>query len=236
MRITFNISAAMMCKTAESEERTFHYHTTAASLTETQRKSTFREPGFSCTDKVVMIAWLISSAATNDLWIRLCNCYADQHSKEGKEELTIWLSSAWNKNLETVMEKMNIKTICITCDFAMGYSRKYPPPPPPYGRHRIGYPKISGFPGSTAEVYAGFQTLLIQNLEKFQSFARLLMNFLEFRSKWPNEIYYYTLLPDCMFICKMLQSDWLDYGMWTIYTFLYRQSRPFIWFSFKVKT
>ena len=24
-----------------------------------------------------------------------------------------------------------------------------------------------------------------------------------------------TLLPDCMFICKILESDWLDYGTWT---------------------
>ena len=39
------------------------------------------------------------------------------------------------------------------------------------------------------------------------------------------------LLPDCMFIRKMLQSDWLDYG-----TFPYRRSGPFIRFSIKVKT
>ena len=39
-----------------------------------------------------------------------------------------------------------------------------------------------------------------------------------------------------MFIRKMLQSDWLDYGTWTIYTFPYRWSGPFIWFSIKVKT
>ena len=45
-----------------------------------------------------------------------------------------------------------------------------------------------------------------------------------------------VLLPDCIFICKMLQSDWLDYGTWTIYTFPYRQSRPSIWLSIKVKT
>ena len=31
-------------------------------------------------------------------------------------------------------------------------------------------------------------------------------------------VHNHTLLPDCMFIRKMLQSDWLDYGMWTIYT------------------
>ena len=34
----------------------------------------------------------------------------------------------------------------------------------------------------------------------------------------------------------MLQSDWLDYETWTIYTFPYRQSGPFIRFSIKVKT
>ena len=39
-----------------------------------------------------------------------------------------------------------------------------------------------------------------------------------------------------MFIRKMLQSDWLDYGTWTIYTFPYRRSGPFIRFSIKVKT
>ena len=47
---------------------------------------------------------------------------------------------------------------------------------------------------------------------------------------------YGHLLPDCMFIRKMLQSDWLDYGTRTIYTFPYRRSRPFIRFSIKVKT
>ena len=39
-----------------------------------------------------------------------------------------------------------------------------------------------------------------------------------------------------MFIHKMLESDWLDYGTWTIYTFLYSWSRPFIRLSIKVKT
>ena len=39
-----------------------------------------------------------------------------------------------------------------------------------------------------------------------------------------------------MFIRKMLQSDWLDYRAWTIYTFPYRQSGPFIRLSIKVKT
>ena len=38
-----------------------------------------------------------------------------------------------------------------------------------------------------------------------------------------------------MFISKMLQSDWLDSGTWTIYTFLYRRSGPFIRFLIKVK-
>ena len=47
---------------------------------------------------------------------------------------------------------------------------------------------------------------------------------------------YYILLPDCMFICKMLQSDWLDSGTWTIYTFPYRRSGPFVQLSIKVKT
>ena len=53
----------------------------------------------------------------------------------------------------------------------LSYSRKYPHPS--YGRHRIGYQKISGFQRRTVAVYAGFQTLLIQNLEEFQNFARL---------------------------------------------------------------
>ena len=33
----------------------------------------------------------------------------------------------------------------------------------------------------------------------------------------------------------MLESDWLDYGKWTIYTFPYRHSIPFIRLSIKVK-
>ena len=36
-----------------------------------------------------------------------------------------------------------------------------------------------------------------------------------------------------MFIRKMLQSGWLDYGTWTIYTFPYGRSGPFIWLSIK---
>ena len=43
------------------------------------------------------------------------------------------------------------------------------------------------------------------------------------------------LLPDCMFIRKMLESDWLDYGTWTIYTFPYRRSGLFIRLSIKFK-
>ena len=35
---------------------------------------------------------------------------------------------------------------------------------------------------------------------------------------------------------KMLQSDWLDSGTWTIYTFPYIRSGPFIRLSIKVKT
>ena len=34
----------------------------------------------------------------------------------------------------------------------------------------------------------------------------------------------------------MLQSDWLNYGTWTIYTIPYRRSGPFIWLLIKVKT
>ena len=44
------------------------------------------------------------------------------------------------------------------------------------------------------------------------------------------------LLPDYMFIRKMLYSDWLDSGTWTIYTIQYRRSGPFIRLSIKVKT
>ena len=43
----------------------------------------------------------------------------------------------------------------------------------PHGRHRIGYLKISGFPRRTTAVFAGFQSLLIQNLEEFQNFAKI---------------------------------------------------------------
>ena len=57
----------------------------------------------------------------------------------------------------------------------MGYSRKYTPPSP-YGRHRIGYLKISGFPKGQ----------LIQNLEEFQNFAKIWMVFLEFWLKFTN--------------------------------------------------
>ena len=45
-----------------------------------------------------------------------------------------------------------------------------------------------------------------------------------------------TLLPDCMLIRKVLSSDWLDSGTWTIYTFPYRRSGPFIRLSIKVET
>ena len=34
----------------------------------------------------------------------------------------------------------------------------------------------------------------------------------------------------------MLESDWLDSGTWTIYTFPHRQSEPFIRLSIEVKT
>ena len=33
---------------------------------------------------------------------------------------------------------------------------------------------------------------------------------------------------DLRFIRKILQSDWLDYGTWTIFTFMYKRSSPFI--------
>ena len=45
-----------------------------------------------------------------------------------------------------------------------------------------------------------------------------------------------TRLLHFAFIRKILQSDWLDYGTWTIYTFPYRRSGLFIRFSIKVKT
>ena len=53
-----------------------------------------------------------------------------------------------------------------------------------YRRQRIGYPKIWGFPRRTSAIFAGFQSLLIQNLEEFQNFARIWMVFLEFRLKF----------------------------------------------------
>ena len=43
-------------------------------------------------------------------------------------------------------------------------------------------------------------------------------------------------MSDYMFISKMLQSDWLYYGTWTIYTFPYRRSGPFIQHLITVKT
>ena len=39
-----------------------------------------------------------------------------------------------------------------------------------------------------------------------------------------------------MFIPKMLESDWLDYEKWTVYTFPYRRSGPFIRLLIKVET
>ena len=39
-----------------------------------------------------------------------------------------------------------------------------------------------------------------------------------------------------MFVRKMLESDWLDYGTWTIYTFPHRRSGTSIRLSIKVKT
>ena len=53
----------------------------------------------------------------------------------------------------------------------MGYSRKYAHLH--YGQYQIGYLKISGFPRRTTAVFAGFQSLLIQNLEEFQNFAKI---------------------------------------------------------------
>ena len=70
----------------------------------------------------------------------------------------------------------------IFCCTVLGYCRKYPELP--YGRHWIGYLKISGFPRMTVAVFAGSQTLLILNLGEFQNFAILSMVFVEFRSKF----------------------------------------------------
>ena len=56
------------------------------------------------------------------------------------------------------------------------------------------------------------------------------------KQKQTKDVHYMLLVPDCMLICKMLESDWLDYGTWTIYTFPYRRSGPFIRLSIKVKT
>ena len=41
----------------------------------------------------------------------------------------------------------------------------------------IGYLKISGFPRRTTAVFAGFQSVLIQNLEEFQNIAKNLNGF-----------------------------------------------------------
>ena len=74
---------------------------------------------------------------------------------------------------------------------------------PPYGRHWIGYLTISGFPRKTTAVFAGFQSLLIQNLEEFQNFCKSLNGFPgipvkikkkfgeigDFQSYWPSISY-----------------------------------------------
>ena len=62
---------------------------------------------------------------------------------------------------------------CDDFDFHIGLFQKISTPPPPNGRHRIGYLKISGFPRRTTAVFARFQSLLIQNLEEFQNFAKI---------------------------------------------------------------
>ena len=49
----------------------------------------------------------------------------------------------------------------------------------------LGTQKFQDFQeGQLVAAYAGFQSLLIQNLEEFYKFGRLSMNFLEFRSKF----------------------------------------------------
>ena len=50
-------------------------------------------------------------------------------------------------------------------------------PHPLYGRHWIGYLKISGFPRRAVAVYAGFQTLLIQILGGIPEFCKILQGF-----------------------------------------------------------
>ena len=55
---------------------------------------------------------------------------------------------------------------------------------PPYGRHWIGYLKISGFPRRTTSVFAVFLSPLIQNLEEFQNFAKIWMVVVEFQLKF----------------------------------------------------
>ena len=47
-----------------------------------------------------------------------------------------------------------------------------PPPPPPWTTPNWNL-KISGFPRRSTAVFAGFQSLLIQNLEEFQNFAKI---------------------------------------------------------------
>ena len=69
----------------------------------------------------------------------------------------------------------------------------------------------------------------LHDLTKFSEHARM------FIFTILNAVINTVLLPDCMFIRKMLQSDWLDSGTWTICTFPYRRSGPFIRLSIKVK-
>ena len=62
----------------------------------------------------------------------------------------------------------------------MGRSRKYPPQP----RTTLNWvPKSFRISKKDNSIYAGFQTLLIQNLGEFQNFGRFWMVLLEFRSK-----------------------------------------------------
>ena len=64
----------------------------------------------------------------------------------------------------------------------MGYSRKYPHPP--MDDTELGTYKFQDFKRRTTAVFAGFQSLLNQNLEEFQIFTNILMVFLEFRLKF----------------------------------------------------
>ena len=133
----------------------------------------------SCNDtpRVIAPSWIAShiyflhcQASQTLLWFFKNQC------------LTFFL---YSKNLLIRNSFLKIRLFCFLYTDAIGVFQKIslpPPPPPPMDDHWIRYLKISGSPRRTTAVFAGFQSLLFQNLEKFQNFARLWMIFLWFEN------------------------------------------------------